>query len=266
MRIALMSDIHGNLIALEAVLQDIDQAGGADKYWVLGDLVAIGPDPVEVLSRLSQLPGAQFTRGNADRYVCTGDRPRPTLDDVRTDPGLLETLVEVAGSFAWTQGAITSAGWFRWLSGLPLELRAMLPDGTRLLGVHASPGSDEIPIYPTSSAAEIECLLADCKADVICTGHTHIPMDVQVNRQRVVNVGSVSMPVLPDLRASYAILDAHESGHVIEMRQVDYDREAVIGAVRRVRHPGARFIIRHMRGAEHPGTQRVICSRNGGLP
>lgn len=256
MRIALMSDIHGNLIALEAVLQDIDLAGGADGYWVLGDLVAIGPDPVEVLTRLSQLPSVQFTRGNADRYVCTGDRPRPTLDDVRSDLGLLEPLVEVAGSFAWTQGAVTSAGWFQWLSGLPLELRAMLPDGTRLLGVHASPGSDEIPIYPTSSEAEVEGLLAGCEADVICTGHTHISMDRQVNNHRVVNAGSVSMPVLPDLRASYAMLDADESGHEIQIRQVAYDLEAVVGAVRRVRHPGARFIIRHMRGAEHPGTQR----------
>ena len=100
MRIALMSDIHGNPIALDAVLQDIDLAGGVDAYWILGDIVAIGPGPAEVLERLSRLPDAQFARGNTDRYVCTGARPGPAIEEARTDSGLMRTLVEVAGSFA----------------------------------------------------------------------------------------------------------------------------------------------------------------------
>jgi predicted phosphodiesterase len=252
MRIALMSDIHGNPIALDAVLQDIERVGGVDAYWILGDIVALGHAPVEVLERLSQLPDAQFVRGNTERYVCTSDRPRPTLEEARAGLELMRTLVEVAGSFAWTQGAITNAGWFEWLSDLPLELRALLPDGTRLLGVHASPGSDEVPIYPTSSEAEIEGLLSGCGADVICVGHTHIPMDIQVNDKRVVNVGSVSNPVLPDLRASYAIIDADESGHGIQMRHLAYDREEVVAVLQRIKHPGAGFIIRHMRGKATP--------------
>jgi predicted phosphodiesterase len=246
-----MSDIHGNPMALDAVLQDIEHAGGVDGYWVLGDLVAIGHGPVEVLERLSSLPSVQFARGNTDRYVCTGERPGPTLEEARTDPNLVRTLVEVAGSFAWTQGAITNAGWFEWLSDLPLELRMLLPDGTRLLGVHASPDSDEIPIYPSSSEAEIEGLLSGCGADLIVVGHTHIPLDVQVKDKRVVNVGSVSIPVLPDPRASYVIIDADESGHEIQTRKVTYDREAVIAAIQRIRHPGAKYIIRHMRGRQH---------------
>jgi predicted phosphodiesterase len=252
MRIALMSDIHGNPIALDAVLQDIDLEGGVDAYWILGDLVALGHGPVEVLERLLKLPDAQFARGNTDRYVCTGDRPGPTLEEARADVNLMRTLVEVAGTFAWTQGAITTAGWLEWLSDLPLELRALLPDGTGLLGVHASPGSDEVGIHPTSSEAEIASLLTDCEADLVVVGHTHVPLDVQVNDKRVVNVGSVSNPVLPDLRASYAIIDSDESGHEIQTRKVAYDREAVVAALQRIRHPGAGFIIRHMRGETTP--------------
>jgi len=164
----------------------------------------------------------------------------------------MRTLVEVAGSFAWTQGAITNAGWFEWLSDLPLELRTLLPDGTRLLGVHASPGSDEAPIYPTSSKAEIESLLTDCGADLIVVGHTHIPLDLRVNDRRVVNVGSVSIPLLPDLRASYVIIDADEARYEIQTRKVTYDRASVIAALQRIRHPGAGFIIRHMRGEATP--------------
>ena len=57
MRIALLSDVHGNLITLEAVLKDIEANGGVDGYWVLGDLAALGYDPVGTLERLSKLPG-----------------------------------------------------------------------------------------------------------------------------------------------------------------------------------------------------------------
>ena len=112
MRVAIFSDIHGNTIALDAVLADISARGGADWYWVLGDLVAIGADPVGTLERLVALPAALFVQGNTERYVLTGERPYPSIDDALSDPKLLPRLVEVAHSFAWTQGAITAAGWF----------------------------------------------------------------------------------------------------------------------------------------------------------
>jgi predicted phosphodiesterase len=72
MRLALLSDLHGNPIALEAVLADVERCGGADAYLVLGDIVAIGHDPVAVLERLVALPGVRFIQGNTDRYVVTG--------------------------------------------------------------------------------------------------------------------------------------------------------------------------------------------------
>jgi predicted phosphodiesterase len=67
MKIALISDIHGNSIALDAVLSDVRFAGGVDEYWIVGDHVAIGPDPNGVLERLTSLPEVSFTRGNTDR-------------------------------------------------------------------------------------------------------------------------------------------------------------------------------------------------------
>jgi hypothetical protein len=77
MRIALLSDIHGNPIALDAVLDDVQDQGGVDAHWELGDLAAIGYDPVGVLERLVALPNVQFARGNTDRYLVTGERPPP---------------------------------------------------------------------------------------------------------------------------------------------------------------------------------------------
>ena len=100
MRIALLSDIHGNEVALRAVLEDIEAQGGVDAYWVLGDLVALGPKPVEVLEQLSSLQNLQVIRGNTDRYVTTGARPYPTQDDVRADPSLLPRLIQVAETFS----------------------------------------------------------------------------------------------------------------------------------------------------------------------
>lgn len=259
MRIVVMADIHGNPIALDAVLSDMEQRSSVDAYWVLGDIVALGQAPVEVLERLSELPNAECIGGNTDRYVCTGDRPFPSAGQVEANPELLPILTEVAGTFAWTQGAVTAAGWLDWLSQLPVELRTTLPDGTTVLGVHVAPGRDDgTGFQPGLRDADLEVLLDDCDARLLLVGHTHQSLDVFVKGTRVVNVGSVSNPVPPDLRASYVILEAHRSGYRLEHRQVDYDRGEVIAAVQRLRHPGAAFITQHMRGLRKPSLPHLL--------
>ncbi len=251
MKIALLSDIHGNSVALDAVLTDIKAQGGVDAYWILGDLVAIGHDPVGVLERLAKVPNARFVRGNTDRYVFAGDRPAPSLAESEADPKLLPILVEVVGSLAWTQGALTANGWVDWLAQLPLEIAAVLPDATRLLGVHASPGLDEGDgIAPGMSDDEIEVSLRGCDATLICVGHTHRPLNRRVGHWHVVNLGSLSNPQLDATYkgASYVMLVADRTGYQVEHRRVDYDRAAVIATVERQRHPGGPYIIRHLRG------------------
>ncbi len=76
-RLAILSDVHGNPIALDAILGDIEARGRVDGYWVLGDLAAEGHDPAAVLRRLAALPDARFVRGNTDRYVLTWTGPDP---------------------------------------------------------------------------------------------------------------------------------------------------------------------------------------------
>ncbi len=257
MRIAILSDIHGNSIALDAVLADMPSQGEVDAIWVLGDLVAIGHDPVGVLERLAKLPNAIFIRGNTDRYVTTGDRPYPTLEDARADPRLVARFGRVGQGFAWTQGTVTAAGRFEWLSGLPLEHRLTLPDGARLLGVHASPGRDDgSGFHPGLNDGHMRSLVSGCGADLVCVGHTHIVLDVRVGGVRVINPGSVSNPFPPDLRAKYAVLEADTKSYRIEQRYVDYDHAAVIDHVRRLRHPTADFIERHMLGQIIPPWDR----------
>lgn len=253
MRVAILSDIHGNTIALEAVLADVERQGSVDGYWILGDFAALGHDPVAVLERISQLPGLICTRGNTDRYVFAEERPFPTLSDAQSDPSLLPRIVEMNASFAWTQGAVTAAGWLDWLADLPLEFRTALPDGTQFLGVHAAPGTDDGPgLYPALAEADIAAALASTTADLICVGHTHEVMDVVVNGCHLINLGSVSNPKAPDLRASYALLTADQQGHTIQHHYVEYDREAVIAALEAVRHPGRAFISKFVRGEIQP--------------
>ena len=248
MRLAVFSDIHGNPLALNAVLADIQRQGAVDAYWVLGDFAAIGYDPVTPLETIAALPQVTCTRGNTDRYVVTEDLPVPP-EKALAEPALLAEVIEATRSFSWTRGYVSAAGWLDWLTSLPLDVRMVLPDGTRVLGVHAAPGRDDGPgLRPTHPDDEIEQRLASCEADLVLVGHTHVPMDRQVGRRRVINLGSVSNPVTPGLQASYALLDADAHGYRIQLRQVEYDREAVIKAIEQACHPARAFLIGLMRG------------------
>jgi predicted phosphodiesterase len=252
-RLAVLADVHGNLIALEAVLADVAAQGGADGFLVLGDHAALGPDPVGTLERLAALPGVRLLRGNTDRYAVSGDRPPPTLAEVRANPALLPILVDVAHSFAWTQGVVTGAGWLDRLAALPLEVRLTLPDGTRVLGVHAAPGRDDGPgIRPGLSDAELRAVVAGAGAELVLVGHTHWPVDRTVDGVRVVNVGSVGNPTVPGLGAAYVLVAAAAGGYRLWHRRVAYDATAVLAALRRVRHPAAAWIADHYLGRHQP--------------
>jgi predicted phosphodiesterase len=243
MRLALLSDIHGNSVALDAVIADARAVGPVDRWWVLGDIVAIGPDPVGVLERLAALAPVECLAGNADRYVLTGDRPYPQRADVEEDPSLLARFEDVTSSLAWTRGAVTEAGWFDWLGMLPATLRLTLPDGTRLLGVHATPPSDHGPgIDPFIGDAELGSLLSGCDADIVIGGHTHEATDRVVDGVRAVNLGSVGNSHRPDRAATYVLLDAREDGYEIEHRVVAYDLGAAARAIDAAAHPTAAFL------------------------
>ena len=125
-----------------------------------------------------------------------------------------------------------------------------------MLGVHAAPGADDGDgIHPALSDAELSDLLNGCDADLVFVGHTHWPMNRVVNGVQVVNLGSVSNPMAPDLRASYFLLEATEAGYQLEHRRVAYDLRAVIDAVKRSDHPASEYILSFFRGQRQPSWQ-----------
>jgi predicted phosphodiesterase len=252
-RIAVLSDIHGNCIALDAVLEHIRRDGGADAFWILGDLSAIGYDPVGVLARLNGLPDVTIVRGNTDRYAVTGERPGPTPEQCQADPEMWPARVLVASSLSWTQGALRASGWADWMAELPLEFRTVLPDGTRVLCVHAAPGSDDaLGLHPATSQDTLRSMAAQAGSDLLLVGHTHWAMSKVVDGVQLVNAGSVSNPFPPDLRASYLLLEADETATRLEQRRVAYDHQAVVDALHRVGHPAAGYIAGHMSGEHLP--------------
>jgi predicted phosphodiesterase len=249
-KLGLVSDIHGNRHALEAVVADAAEQG-VDRWWVLGDLVAIGPDPVPTLELLVNLPDVQITSGNTERYVLTGDRPPPHPADVIARPELIDLYGVIQGSFAWTCGAVAAHGWLDFLRDLPLEVRTVLPDGTDVLGVHASPGRDDGDgITPHRPGEDLRRDLEHAAANLVFAGHTHQPTDRIVGGVRAVNLGSASNPMTDDLRASYVILHSDRRGHHIEHRRVGYDRDAFLDSVERSGHPATDFISSFQRGEQ----------------
>ncbi len=254
LRLAIFSDIHGNPLALDAVLDDINRRGGVDEYWILGDLVAIGYDPVAVMDRLAELDNAFYVRGNTDRHVST-DEARG-LDAGSYNDDEVQRIVNLARAMAWTRGALSSAGYLDWLAELPLELRRDLPDGSRFLGIHASPGNDDgSGVHPGLSNTELSAVLDGAGAELLCVGHTHWPMELRRPDLHVINLGSVSNPLAPDLRAKYILLEADGDGYRAERCFVDYDREEVIAALKAIRPPMADFLITLFQGEVKPRWQ-----------
>lgn len=237
--LALISDIHGNSTALDAVLDDVDALGGVEEIWALGDLVALGPDPVGVVERLTALPRCQVLAGNTERYVITGERPLPTAQEAArhpTKPGLI-------ASFSWAAGQLCAAGLMDWLDAMPEELRGELIDGRVVVGVHASPGRDDGDgIHAGLDDDALEAMLLRAQPNLLFAGHTHRPFSRAVPSGHVANLGRVSNPIVSDPRASYVVVRADEREHTIEHRRVGYDIAAVMQQLIDLRHPGLGFL------------------------
>lgn len=245
MRIAIFSDVHGNSLALDAVLADIERVGGVEAYWFVGDAASQGVDPAGCVARISALPGLKAVRGNTDR--ATTDDVHEVDDEfvalANANRERAQFTFRMVSNFFWTRGALAATGGLEWVAGLPVEARATLPDGTRVLLVHASPGRDDGDgVTPEHSAGELEALLAPAAADLVIVGHTHIPLDRTTADVRVWNLGSVSIPKTDDKRAMWTLLEAGETGYTLSRQYAEYDAVSMLARLEAVRQPAAAII------------------------
>ncbi len=213
MRIAIFSDIHGNLVGLDACLADLQTQGGADVVVGAGDFCLDGPKPKKVLQRLEEI-GARCLRGNTDRFVCA------------SETGELASLAESERKqIAWTREDVGEK-WLAWLSNLPFSLRFGETDN-ELLIVHANPSTDDEHLWPDADDATLERLIGDEKAAAIAFGHLHLPYARTWRGKLLVNVASAGLPKDGDPRAGYAILTQCAGGWAVKHRRVAFDVKKV---------------------------------------
>ena len=221
-QMAIFSDIHANLAALEASLADMDERG-LDERYCLGDLVGYATFPNEVVATIQALniPGVM---GNYDRGVGHDS------DDCGCAYKTPEAKALGNRSIAWTNSHTTAAS--------KAFLRSLLPNFRLQLGdlrvtlVHGSPRKINEYLFEDRPDSGLERLLDLAEADVLVCGHTHVPYHKRLPSGRhVVNDGSVGKPKDGDPRACYAILEAEGRDLNVTFVRVPYDVERTARAI-----------------------------------
>lgn len=222
MRIGIISDIHGNLPALEAVLNDLGPRR-LDAVYCLGDLVGYAAFPNQVTERI-RAEGIPTIMGNYDDGV---GFDRDECGCAYTDP-VEKSLGD--RSLAWTRAEVTADN-KAFLRTLATEIR-FEADGRRVLLVHGSPRKINEYLFEDRPIASFQRLAASSQADIIVFGHTHRPYTKLVDGVLFVNAGSVGKPKDGDWRAGYVILDPSSDAQPVESIRLPYDVGTAAAAIR----------------------------------
>jgi predicted phosphodiesterase len=215
MRIAVLADIHANLLALEAVISDLEVVQ-PDQVIVAGDFENRGPAPKEVYDRLRQL-NWPLLRGNHEDYVI----------EQSESPSEQTHAVDL---YAWQPARWTAEKipeTIPFLRTLPIAIHLSGPDDSFVCIAHGSPRSNAEGFFPSTGDAKALAMLGQPLPQVLCCGHTHIPLRKQIGPTCVFNVGSVGFPFDGDFRSAYGVLDWNDGQWSTELRRVPYAVKAV---------------------------------------
>jgi len=231
-RIAIITDAHANLPALQAALQAIRQAG-YDLLYHTGDVIGIGPHPQETLDLLLETPHAHLLMGNHElRYLNGMPAEQP-----ETVPDLEFRHVR------WVQRILGSG--YRTVVRTFLRRIERTVHGRQICFLHYAPGSGRWNLHPvikSPTTAQLDTMFAGCEADLVFYGHHHPPADA-VGRARYINPGTLGCSA--DGLARYVMLYIAEDGTMqLKKHAVPYDRERVLRDLNRRRVPGREFIAR----------------------
>lgn len=213
MRVAVLSDLHANALALEAVMKDV-VSQKCEHVFCLGDLALAGPQPKEVVEYVMNQDTWTVIQGNTDKMIA------------QYGPDVIEFLEEqypVMANAIADDVTILSDEHRAYLNNLPPMLQLEI-EGCSVLLVHGSPRANNEDILPNMPLEKIEEIIFGTNESLILCGHTHIPCGYQTHtKQTVVNVGSVGRPMTQEPKACYAIIDFNMGSFEVKHRFVDYD-------------------------------------------
>jgi predicted phosphodiesterase len=222
MRIAVISDIHGNCVALDTVLNDIEQVG-IDQVVCLGDAVQGGPQPAEVVARLLEL-ACPVVMGNADDWLLTGiDSGTENIPEER------RVRMEVVRN--WQLAQLTAED-LTFMRAFKPTIRILLDDERMMLCYHGSPQSFDHVILPQTPDEEVRGYLEPQEQMIYTGGHTHVQFIRHFGRTFHFNPGSVGVAYRHDQPddhfrldpwAEYAMLSSHSGNLSLEFRRVEFD-------------------------------------------
>lgn len=251
MRLAVLSDIHGNLAAFEAAWADVQAQGEFDQIWMLGDLAAFGPRPSECIQRVRELQeqiGREKFRligGNTDRYLVNGTRPRtPSASDEETFRRLAGMWNGRDAALNWAVEQMSYAD-YEVLKGIRgAELHLNVEGYGPVIGYHGIPGDDESnALKPDSPDEEAHDALLDREGRMGIGGHTHLQMDRALGRWRAINVGSIGWSFGAPGMAEWGLFNFENREAYVDLRRVPYDVHAVVADFGVVRHPTPELFI-----------------------
>lgn len=219
MKIAVISDIHGNIDALNAVMDSIKEEE-CEKIFVLGDYAMAGPEPSKTVDWFFKNQFDEkfkMIQGNTDLMIA--DFSETLYQNLKEKaPIMAEALKNDVQVLNQIQKDF--------LKKLPMQLELDI-EGIKILLVHGSPRRNNEDISPNLSLVEVEKIIENVTADVILCGHTHIPCGYQTSKkQTIVNVGSVGRPFTPEPKACYLKLTITKGNCLFEHKFVDYDKES----------------------------------------
>ncbi|HEV2460099.1 MAG TPA: metallophosphoesterase family protein [Ktedonobacterales bacterium] len=247
MRLAVLADIHGNAIALEAVLADLEQAPAeqapAEQVVCLGDAIQGGPQPAEVVAQLRAL-ACPVVMGNADAWLLTGHE---TGNEPIT--AAQETMRQ------WSLARLSPAD-REFIAAFVPTVTLPLPEGKTLLAFHGSPASFDDILLPETPYDEFTRRYGPYAPAILTGGHTHIQYVRRLGETFYFNPGSVGVvydqhqPDDPDVGvrldawAEYAVLEVRRERLALELRRVPFAAEALIQAARAAGSPGSERLAR----------------------
>lgn len=255
MRLALIADIHGNLTAFDAVLADLKQAGEADLIWILGDLAAFGPRPAECIRRVQAMveqhgkEKCKVIGGNTDRYLVTGERfPIRPVKKAESFQKLASEWEARDRILNWNVGQLVWEDYEYMAQLLGKEVRHHVEGYGPIAGFHAIPGDDEsMTLRPDTTDEEARDALLDRENVLVAAGHTHMRMDRDLGRWRVVNPGSVGLSFTQPGKAEWGLLTFKDGAVEVDLRSVEYDIDAAIADLHAAGHPVPEWVASKLR-------------------